>query len=137
MKADVRATIRARLDCCDWAGTRSSLFERGFATLPRLLSDAECDAQLKLYGDEHRFRKTVDMARHNFGEGEYKYFADPLPPLVAALRTEITAVNKLLSDIDTKVSQGGALADQDIATLEAALADLKNLAAKYGTGSGK
>lgn len=88
MKADVRATIRARLDGCDWAGTRSSLFERGFATLPRLLSEAECDAQVNLYGDARRFRKTVDMARHNFGEGEYKYFADPLPALVAALRAE-------------------------------------------------
>jgi hypothetical protein len=29
------------------------------------------------------------MARHRFGEGEYKYFAAPLPPLVAALRTQI------------------------------------------------
>jgi hypothetical protein len=56
---------------------------------------------------------------------------------IAALRTEIAGVNKLLSDIDTKVSLGGALADQDVATLEATLADLKNRAAKYGTGFGK
>jgi hypothetical protein len=27
------------------------------------------------------------MARHRFGVGEYKYFADPLPPLVQAFRT--------------------------------------------------
>jgi len=85
---DLRGAIRARLDAVDWAGVRASIFARGFATLPRLLDDAECDAQVKLYGDERRFRKTVDMARHGFGEGEYKYFAEPLPPLVAALRAE-------------------------------------------------
>jgi hypothetical protein len=84
----LRAAIRARLAGVDWAAAEASLFERGFATLPRLLSDAECDAQQKLYDDTRRFRKTVDMARHHFGEGEYKYFADPLPPLVAALRAE-------------------------------------------------
>ena len=28
------------------------------------------------------------MARYRFGLGEYKYFAEPLPPLVAALRAE-------------------------------------------------
>ena len=88
MKETVRAAIRTRLAGFDWAAARASLFERGFATLPRLLNDAECDAQVKLYSDERRFRKTVEMARHGFGEGNYKYFADPLPPLVAALRTE-------------------------------------------------
>jgi len=88
LQEDVRATIRTRLGGFDWAGARASLFERGFTTLPRLLRDAECDAQVKLYRDACRFRKTVEMARHGFGEGDYKYFADPLPPLVAALRTE-------------------------------------------------
>jgi hypothetical protein len=88
LRNDARASIRTRLDAFDWEGVRSSLFDRGFATLPRLLSDAECDAQIALYGETKRFRKTVDMARHGFGEGEYKYFGDPLPTLVAALRSE-------------------------------------------------
>ena len=29
------------------------------------------------------------MARYRFGVGEYKYFAEPLPPIVAALRTHL------------------------------------------------
>jgi uncharacterized protein len=29
------------------------------------------------------------MARHRFGEGEYRYFAEPLPPLVAVLRERL------------------------------------------------
>ena len=32
------------------------------------------------------FRSTVVMARHGFGRGEYRYFADPLPAVVATLR---------------------------------------------------
>jgi uncharacterized protein len=31
----------------------------------------------------------VVMARHAFGEGSYRYFADPLPPLVQQLREEL------------------------------------------------
>ncbi len=88
MNADLRSTIHARFDAFDWSAVETSLFERGFATLPRLLSDTECDAQIALYGESKRFRKTVEMARHGFGEGDYKYFADPLPPLVTALRSE-------------------------------------------------
>jgi hypothetical protein len=32
------------------------------------------------------FRSTIDMARHRFGDGRYRYFAHPLPPLVQGAR---------------------------------------------------
>jgi hypothetical protein len=70
----------------DWDAIAALLDERGLATTPPLLAPAECDAVIALYAESRRFRKTVDMERHRFGRGEYKYFADPLPPLVATLR---------------------------------------------------
>ena len=39
-----------------------------------------------LYDEDAPFRSRIVMARHGFGSGEYKYFANPLPPLVASLR---------------------------------------------------
>jgi hypothetical protein len=70
----------------------SELELRGCSILQRLIAPAECGALASLYTDEHRFRSTVVMARHNFGRGEYKYFDYPLPPLVAELRTTLYAV---------------------------------------------
>src|SRR5262244_3412938 len=46
----------------------------------------ECDELISLYADNRAFRSRVVMERHNFGRGEYQYFAAPLPPLVAELR---------------------------------------------------
>ncbi len=79
-------SIEARLERVDWTEMARALDERGWATTPPLLTAAECAELIRLYLDERRFRSRVDMARFRFGEGEYKYFADPLPPVVRALR---------------------------------------------------
>jgi hypothetical protein len=44
-----------------------------------------------MYARDSLFRSRVVMARHNFGRGEYKYFAAPLPDLVAELRQRLYA----------------------------------------------
>jgi uncharacterized protein len=79
-------SIAQRLQRVDWAAVARDLEERGWATTPPLLTAAECAELARLYSDERRFRSRVDMARFRFGEGEYKYFANPLPPVVGALR---------------------------------------------------
>jgi hypothetical protein len=81
------ASLAARLAALDWQAIEASLWERGFASTPRVLSPGECAALVALYEDDARFRKTVDMERHRFGVGDYRYFRDPLPPLVRELRT--------------------------------------------------
>ena len=79
--------IKERLEHLDWSAIEQSLWKRGYAKTPPVLTPDECAELISLYADEARFRSRVDMARHRFGVGEYKYFADPLPPLVQALRT--------------------------------------------------
>jgi hypothetical protein len=73
----------------DWSRVERSLAETGHARLPGLLTASECRDLAALYADEGRFRKRVVMEQHRFGEGEYKYFAHPLPPLVRALRRDL------------------------------------------------
>jgi hypothetical protein len=79
-------SVQTRLQQVDWAAIARSLDDRGWATTPPLLTAAECEELVALYPDEARFRSRVDMARFRFGEGGYKYFGDPLPPTVLALR---------------------------------------------------
>jgi hypothetical protein len=80
------ATSPDRLSSFDWPDVETRLDATGWALLPGLLSPAECAATAALYDDDARFRSHVIMARHGFGQGEYKYFAHPLPDLVTELR---------------------------------------------------
>ncbi len=61
----------------------------GVAVVEDVLTAAECAQISALFDEDAHFRSTVDMARHAYGRGRYRYFADPLPPLVAQLRTEL------------------------------------------------
>jgi hypothetical protein len=72
-------------DRIDWAAAEDSLGRQGYAVLPRLVDRAQAQVLAGLW-DEAGFRSHVIMARHGYGQGEYRYFARPLPPPVAALR---------------------------------------------------
>jgi len=81
--------IAGRLAKLDWQAIQHALDEHGHATTPPLLTPSECSALVRTFRDDSRFRSRVDMARYRFGVGEYKYFAEPLPPIVSALRTHL------------------------------------------------
>lgn len=83
------ASAEARLAAYDWTALASELDISGCALLPRLLSPAECLSLASFYHDDSRFRSRVVMARHGFGNGEYRYFRYPLPELLSALRTAL------------------------------------------------
>lgn len=80
-------TKASSIDALDWARIECGLNEVGFAVAPRLLSQRECDEVRSLYEKGAAFRSTITMARHGFGEGEYRYFSYPLPDFLGALRT--------------------------------------------------
>ena len=73
----------------NWASIADDLKAFGCATIKSLLPARACRALAKMYDEDTRFRSRVVMARHGFGRGEYKYFAYPLPALVAELRTAL------------------------------------------------
>lgn len=77
------------LDALPWDALAERLDRDGFATTGPLLDPDQCRQMIDVFDDDGAFRATVDMARLSFGEGRYRYFADPLPPLVATLRTRL------------------------------------------------
>ena len=78
--------ISSRVEKIDWCVIAAAIAARGFATVPGFLAPPECGALIALDTRTDIFRKRIEMARHNFGEGSYGYFADPMPPLVTAMR---------------------------------------------------
>jgi hypothetical protein len=80
---------RRRVAALDWDALGAALDEEGFALTPPLLSPTECAALADAFDEDHRWRSTVVMHRHGYGRGVYRYFAHPLPPVVAALRTSL------------------------------------------------
>jgi len=70
----------------DWRAIETDLDAHGAARTGPLLSPGECEALIAGYDDDARYRSRVVMARHGYGQGEYRYFNYPLPGLVAELR---------------------------------------------------
>lgn len=75
-----------RVDAADWEAVVTELDATGGALLPRLLTKREGATLKRLYTADELFRSTIDMARHRFGQGEYRYLREPYPEPVEALR---------------------------------------------------
>ncbi|HWG65029.1 MAG TPA: 2OG-Fe(II) oxygenase [Streptosporangiaceae bacterium] len=85
-RATGHGTWQDRVDATDWDAVRVDLDTYGCGLTGPLLSPAEAAEIAALYSDDLRFRATINMARHRFGEGEYRYFARSFPPAVTALK---------------------------------------------------
>lgn len=79
-------TWRDGVDAVGWSAVRAELDRYGCAVTGPLLAPREAAEIAALYPDDARFRSTVKMSRHRFGEGEYRYFTEPFPAAVTELR---------------------------------------------------
>ena len=106
MSTVTTTSLNDRVDALDWAELREQLDARGFGVTDPLLTAEECDALAHLF-DGGRFRTTVDMARHRFGDGRYRYFDHPLPDEIEELRTAFYAYLAPIAN-DWSARLGGA-----------------------------
>ena len=73
----------------NWESITESMHENGFAIIPNILNNEQCEDLKFDYDNPNLYRKTVVMERYRFGLGEYKYFNYPLPDLIQNIRTSI------------------------------------------------
>ena len=81
--------VADRVAAVDWQRMAASLDAEGHAVMYSMLSPEDCASLAARYEVDEQFRGRVVMARHGYGRGEYKYFAYPLPELIAGLRTAL------------------------------------------------
>ena len=81
--------IIQKIENTAWQSIAETMHQNGYAIVPKLLSDEQCEMLKANYDNENLYRKTVVMARYRFGLGEYKYFKYPLPDIIQTVRTNI------------------------------------------------
>ncbi|MEW5424348.1 2OG-Fe(II) oxygenase [Amorphus sp. 3PC139-8] len=82
-------SLATQIDALDWTQLDTDLDAYGAARTGPLLNAETCAQLVGLYQEADRFRSRIVMRRHGFGEGEYQYFANPLPPIVETLRERV------------------------------------------------
>ncbi|PQZ49379.1 proline hydroxylase [Ochrobactrum sp. MYb15] len=83
--------MKDKLASYEWEKIADELDQFGTATLGQLFSEEQCNELVGLYDASDAFRSTISMARHGFGRGEYKYFANPLPEIISTSRKALYA----------------------------------------------
>jgi hypothetical protein len=81
--------VTDQISALDWRTITEQLDAHACAVVSGLLSDSEATSLTESYARDELFRSRVVMSRHGYGRGEYKYFADPLPDVITALRTAL------------------------------------------------
>ncbi len=83
------SSIATSVESFNWEAIHAELDAYGAAVIGPLLSPELCKTLSNEYDNEDLYRSRVVMARHGFGRGEYKYFAYPLPAVIAELRKRL------------------------------------------------
>lgn len=81
--------VISRIASADWEQIALEMHQKGYAIIPKLLNEEQCETLKQNYQHPKAYRKTVIMERHRFGLGEYKYFNYPLPDLIQTIRETI------------------------------------------------
>lgn len=82
--------LSKRLSDIDWSAHGDALDSQGYAVVSSLLPVTTCETLAADYENPQiNYRATIAMSRYNFGQGEYKYFAYPLPSFVSELRARL------------------------------------------------
>lgn len=90
MKAFVN-TLPDRIHQLDWSTMRQQLFAEGYTLASGVLSQEVCQEIIAWYPKPDLFRKTIRMEQFRFGQGEYKYFSNPLPDIIQSMREHLYA----------------------------------------------
>lgn len=95
--------LKTKLTTIDWQSVSESMNEKGYAIIPKTLSEEQCNELIQEYNNENLYRKTVIMERYRFGLGEYKYFDYPLPKIIQTLRETIYPELSAIANLWMKV----------------------------------
>ena len=100
----------------DWATIKESLNNKGYVSIPGVLTESECRHLSGLFDDGYLYRKVINMQRYRFGSGEYKYFNYPLPLAIQSLRELLYVplaeiANDWMIKLGTKVEYPGLHSD--------------------------
>lgn len=85
----MKSNIKQQIAATHWQNIKREMDDKGYASIPGLLSGEQCDEFIENYDCQNLYRKTITMERYRFGFGEYKYFTYPLPDLIQTVREEI------------------------------------------------
>lgn len=77
---------RDRVESANWSVVADETNEYGGALLPQFLTPGEAAEIRDLYEGDELFRSTINMGRHRFGEGQYRYFRAPYPEPIERLK---------------------------------------------------
>lgn len=78
-----------KINDANWSLVQEQMHQNGYAIVPKLLSEEQCEMLKADYDNSSLYRKTVVMSRYRFGLGEYKYFNYPLPDIIQTIRANI------------------------------------------------